>query len=38
MRVNSELEKMWKEPIIARFKILSFNISGGTEEDHKEYG
>jgi hypothetical protein len=33
--VYSELEKMWKEVVMAKFKVLSWHIPGGTEEIHK---
>jgi hypothetical protein len=33
MAVNNELEKMWKEAIMPRFKVLSRHFSGGTEEN-----
>jgi hypothetical protein len=32
--VNNELESMWKEAILALFKILSRYLTGGTEEKY----
>jgi hypothetical protein len=32
--VNNELERMWKEVVMAQFKVISLRLSGGTEEDH----
>jgi hypothetical protein len=32
--MNNELEKMWKEAVVAWFEILSENFSWGTEENH----
>jgi hypothetical protein len=32
--LSDELEKMWKEAVLAYFKILSLNLPGGTEENH----
>jgi hypothetical protein len=34
MMVNVKLERMWKE---AKFKVLSWNYLGGTEEKHEEH-
>jgi hypothetical protein len=36
VRVNNELERMWKESFMAYFKILPQNLSGGTEENHEK--
>jgi hypothetical protein len=33
--MNDELERMWKEAVVAKFKILSRYFSGGTEENHE---
>jgi hypothetical protein len=35
MIANSELEMIWEEVVIACFKILSQNVAGGTEENHR---
>jgi hypothetical protein len=32
--VNDELEKIWKEAVMAYFKVLSWHSPGGTEENH----
>jgi hypothetical protein len=32
--MNNELEKMWKEVVMAYFKILSEHLPEGTEENH----
>jgi hypothetical protein len=34
--MNNELEKVWKKVIIAYFKILYWQLPGGTEENHKK--
>jgi hypothetical protein len=34
--INNELERMWKEAIVAKFKVLSRHLPGGTEENHKK--
>jgi hypothetical protein len=31
--MNDELESIWKEAVMACFKILSWHILGGTEEN-----
>jgi hypothetical protein len=37
MTVNNELERMWKEAVVAQFKVLSQHLlGGGTEENHKK--
>jgi hypothetical protein len=33
--MNNELKGIWKEILVAYFKVLSWNLSGGTEENHK---
>jgi hypothetical protein len=33
--MNNELEWIWKELAMARFKFLSQHLLGGTEESHK---
>jgi hypothetical protein len=35
MIVNDELGRMWKEAFMACFNILSQNLTGGTEENHR---
>jgi len=35
MVMNNELEVMWKEAIRAWFCVLSWHITGGTEEKHR---
>lgn len=32
MLVNSELERMWKEAVVALCETLSLNLHSGTEE------
>jgi hypothetical protein len=32
--VNDELERMWKEAVVAYFKVLLQHSIGGTEENH----
>jgi hypothetical protein len=34
-RMNNELEKIWKEGIVAKFMAIPRNLRGGTEENHK---
>jgi hypothetical protein len=36
MTVNNELERMWKEAVMAKFKVLSQHLPGRTEENHKK--
>jgi ferredoxin-fold anticodon binding domain-containing protein len=33
---DDELERMWKEMVVHYFHVLSQNLSGGSEESHKE--
>jgi hypothetical protein len=33
MMVNSELDRMWKEVLMAEFETLLWNLHGRTEED-----
>jgi hypothetical protein len=35
VRVNDELEIIWKETVVAYLKVLSQFILGKTEEDHE---
>jgi hypothetical protein len=30
--MNNELERMWKEVVVAYSKVLSWSLHGGTEE------
>jgi hypothetical protein len=32
----NELEMIWKETVVAHFKILSWHLPGGTDENHKK--
>jgi hypothetical protein len=34
--VNKELERMWNEVVMDKFKIISQNFSQGTEENHEK--
>jgi hypothetical protein len=34
--MNNELERIWKEAVIACFKVLSMHLPGGTERKHKK--
>jgi hypothetical protein len=33
--VNDELERIWKEVVMAEVKTLFWNLLGGTEENHE---
>jgi hypothetical protein len=33
--VNDELERMWKDAVVAKFKATSLHLADGTEENHK---
>jgi hypothetical protein len=33
--VNDELERMWKEAVVAEFNAASLHLADGTEENHK---
>jgi hypothetical protein len=33
--VNDELERMWKEVVVAQFKVLSRLIPGRTDENYE---
>jgi hypothetical protein len=33
--MNDGLERMWKEAVVAYFKVLSRHLPGGTEESHE---
>jgi hypothetical protein len=32
--VNDALERMWKEAFVADYKVVSWHLLGGTEENH----
>jgi hypothetical protein len=32
---NNELERIWKEAVVALFKVLSQALPGGTKENHR---
>jgi hypothetical protein len=34
--VYDELEWMWKEAVVTKFKVLSQYLPGGTEETHEK--
>jgi hypothetical protein len=34
--MNDELKRIWKEAVLAQFKVLSRNLLGGTEENHEK--
>jgi hypothetical protein len=34
--VNKELERKWKEAVVAQLTVLSRHLSGGTEENHEK--
>jgi hypothetical protein len=34
--INDELEAIWKEAISVYVKVVSWNLSGGTEENHED--
>jgi hypothetical protein len=33
--MNDELQRIWKEDVVAYFKVLSQHSHGGTEENHE---
>jgi hypothetical protein len=35
MMVNNERERMWKQAVVAHFKVLSRNLPARTEENHE---
>jgi hypothetical protein len=35
--MNNELERMWREVVMAKHKVLSGNLPGGTEENHENH-
>jgi hypothetical protein len=34
--MNNELERIWKESVVASFKVLSRRLPGGSEENHEK--
>jgi hypothetical protein len=36
MTVSNELERMWKEAVLAEFKAIFRYLPGGTEENHEK--
>jgi hypothetical protein len=34
--MNDELERIWKEAAVAKVKVLSQHLPGGTEESHEK--
>jgi hypothetical protein len=32
---DNQLERMWKEAVMAQFKVLSWHLPGGIEENYK---
>jgi hypothetical protein len=34
--MNNELERMWKEVVVASFKVLAWHLHEGTEENHEK--
>jgi hypothetical protein len=34
--MNNELERAWKEVVVAQFGVLFWNLPEGTEEKHKK--
>jgi hypothetical protein len=34
--MNNELERMQKEAVVAKLKVLHQNVHGGTEENHEK--
>jgi hypothetical protein len=33
--MNNELERIWKEAVVASYKVLSQHLPGGTEKIHE---
>jgi hypothetical protein len=33
--VNNELEKKWKEAVVAKFGVLFYHLSGETDDNHE---
>jgi hypothetical protein len=36
MNVNYEIERIWKDVVMANFKVVYQHLPGGTKEDHKK--
>lgn len=36
MVVNNEFEGMWKEAVMVCFKVLSWDLPGGTEKNYEK--
>jgi hypothetical protein len=34
--VNNELERIWKDAIIAKFEVISWRLPGGAVESYKK--
>jgi hypothetical protein len=34
--MNNEMERMWKVAVMAKFKVLSQHLLGGTEKKHEK--
>jgi hypothetical protein len=34
--MNDKLERMWKELVVAKFKVLSWDLSGSSEKTHEK--
>jgi hypothetical protein len=37
MIMNIDLERMWKEAVVAWFEVLCRHLPGGTEENHQNF-
>jgi hypothetical protein len=35
--VNDKLERIWKEAVVKQKKVLSWNLSGGTEKNYQKF-
>jgi hypothetical protein len=33
--MNNKFRRIWKEAVVAQFKLLPLNLSGGTDENHE---
>jgi hypothetical protein len=34
--MNDDIVRIWKEAVVAYFKVLSRHLPGGTDENHEE--
>jgi hypothetical protein len=34
--MNNELQRIWKEAVVAQFKVLPRHLPAGTEENHEK--